>query len=60
MDEPYSNPKNKPEDRIEFLEETLRSIVYLLEHMGADFSDRNKRPLEQTIAREYAKIKYNK
>jgi hypothetical protein len=48
----YSNPKNKLEDRIEFLEETIEAIRKLLVHMGAEDYQQDM-PFEQWVALEF-------
>ncbi len=55
----YSNPQNKPEDRIEYLEEELESIKKLLEHMGAE-KYKQDMPLSQWVARECLLQRYRK
>lgn len=55
----YSNIQNKPKDRIEFLEETIKAIYDTLKHHECDISDKDSMPIEQLIGREIARIKYN-
>lgn len=55
----YSNIKNKPEDRIEFLEEELELIRKILEHMGAE-KYKQDMPFYQWVARECIVQRYRK
>lgn len=56
----FSNPANSFQERLEFLEETLNKIVKNLKHLGANFSDLDKYPIEQIIAREFSILKCKK
>ncbi len=53
----YSNPKNKPEDRIEYLEEVMAAIEKNLTHSGAE-PYKQDIPFEQWVGREYKRQKF--